>query len=136
MTYVARTSAETNERLQEEDIQEFNAQLTSYADRGTNGYYYNSVTGKGQDSISVQEFATLYNTIREWNSNNPSDTITFSITPKPNISICPSNRNINTYLANGTKTAEELFAEYFGGDTTQYYFTLQSSGIRYNNKTR
>ena len=75
MTYVATTSAETNERLKEEKIQEFNVQFISYADRGKEGYYYNPLTGKGENSISIQEFATLYNTINEWNLNNPSEII-------------------------------------------------------------
>lgn len=137
MSYVATTSAQTNERLKEEEIQEFNVQFTSYADRGKDGYYYNPLKGKGENSISIQEFATLYNTIREWNLNNPSDKITFDIGSKTgSIRNVSGKPKLSDYLSSGVKTAEELFTEYFEGDIQRYYLTFQSSDITYNGTNR
>lgn len=137
MSYVAATSAQTDERMKEEKIQEFNVQFTSYADRGEDGYYYDSLTGKGKDSISIQEFATLYNTIKEWNLNNPSEIITLDIGfTTGSIRNIYGKPKLTDYLASGNKTAEDLFTEYFEGDILRYYFTFQSSGIEYNRTNR
>ncbi len=137
MTYVATTSARTNERIKEEEILEFNTQFTSYADRGKDGYYYEPLTGKGENSISIQEFATLYNTIREWNVNNPSITIAYDIGVKTgSIRNIYGKPRLTDYLANGAKTAEQLFTEYFEGDILRYYFTLQSTDIEYYRTNR
>ena len=142
MSYVATTSSEVNERMQQEEIQEFNAQFLGYADRGIDGFGYkivnpsNPSSNPGYNGISVQEFATIYNTKKEWNINNPTETIKLTIGSKPGSILTVNAQNINNYIANDSKTAEDLFTVFFRGDTTKYYFTFQSTNLEYDRRNR
>ena len=142
MSYVAKTSSEVNERMQQEEIQEFNAQFLGYADRGIDGFGYRNVnpanpaSNPGYNGISVQEFATIYNTKKEWNINNPAEAIKLVIGSKPGSTLNVNSQNINSYISDESKTAEDLFTVFFKGDTTKYYFTFQSTNLEYDRQNR
>ncbi len=137
MSYVARTSAKVNEQVKQEDIQEFNAQFSGFADSGQDGYYYDPLNPKTLNSISVQDFATMYNLTKTWNIQNPSDKIQIELkSDKGAMASIGSKTTLRNYIAGYTKTAEEILADYFDGTPEKYYFTFASEEITYNELDR
>lgn len=81
MSYVGSASDNINSRLKQTQIDEFNAQITVYASK-QEGYL------GLQNTISVQEFVTLCNFIRNWNENNPSDRVTINMEHNRIMELC------------------------------------------------
>lgn len=90
----------------------------------------------GQTGITIQEFATIYNLIAEWNKNNPSDAIKLDI------------KTSNVTDINVTNTLKQLLSQIkidyekdiipveklLNIDNQEnYFFEFKSSGITYNN---
>lgn len=114
-----------NDEVKKSEISEFNSQFESYADR--------------KSGISLQDFATIYNLIDEWNKNNVSDAIELSIKTK-NVKDTSITRMI-AQLANQIKkdyTKDKIPVESIleidnkENLETTYYFEFKSSGIKYN----
>jgi len=89
-----------------------------------------------KNGISLQDFATIYNLILEWNRTMPSDTIELRIVP---VGITDTNvTNIKKALEaqlkkdyNKEKVLVERLLEIDNPES--YYFEFKSSGIGYNN---
>ncbi len=114
---------EVDETVKEKQIREFNAQFIGFADREV-GF------AEKKYGISVQEFVRLYNLVKNWNEQNPSDIITIKfagnhdgLTSLKGI----SSENINSYIRNFDKTGEEILADYFKGNTLDYYIEFKST---------
>lgn len=86
--------------------------------------------------MSLQDFATIYNLIEEWNGNNISDAIALSI-KTANVKDADV-RKVVTQLAiqlkkdyDKDKIPVESLLEIDNSEAT-YYFEFKSSGIKYN----
>lgn len=129
MNYVGRMSEQVNDNMKAEKIQEFNAKFTGYADRGEFGY-----AGK-QDAISVQEFTKLYNLVKDWNTNNESDQIKIIFRSNNDgiLNIKENINDINSYIKAFKPTSEQILADYFKGNTLDYYIEFKSDETKYEN---
>lgn len=123
-------SGTVSDNMNEQKIQEFNAQFLGFADREM-GY-----AGK-KDAISVQEFVKLYNLIKNWNQNNPSDIIKIKFATNGGaITTAEKPEDIRSYLKDFKPTSEEILSYYFKDDrepdpnlrnkSEQYYFEFKS----------
>lgn len=139
MNYVGRMSEQVNDNMKAEKIQEFNAKITGYADRGEYGYL------GYQDAISVQEFVKIYNLIKNWNQNNESDIIEIKFaTNGENVrTTAEKSDDIRLYLKDFKPTSEEILSYYFRNErepdpklrnkSEQYYFEFRSNETEYEN---
>lgn len=92
-----------------------------------------------KNGISLQEFATIYNLIDEWNKNNVSDSIELKIDTSK-VKDTNTTRKV-TQLTNQLKkdyTKDKIQVESIleidnkENLETTYYFEFKSSGIKYN----
>lgn len=131
LSYMGTMSGTVTDNMEEQKIQEFNAQFLGFADRGDFGY-----AGK-KDAISVQEFVKLYNLIKNWNEKNPSDMIKIKFaTNNEAITIAEKPVDIRSYLKEFKPTSEEILSYYFKDEresnpnlrnkSEQYYFEFKS----------
>ena len=104
-----------NDELQEVDMDEFNEQYERYSDRKI-GYLGEP------NAISIQEFATILNSIREWNEYTDTDQITLNV-------IQHTSLNIKPYLKDSSLPLEKLLSEIV--EPEKYYFTFEGNNIKY-----
>lgn len=127
MTYVANASGRVNNELKQKEILEFNSQFEGYANKKPG--YLNI-----DNAISIKEFASLCNLVREWNNNNPSDQVEINTKTRDGI-------NLEKYTKSGSKEElETLITELNKGLTYNdklkvYYFTFKAENITYSNQT-
>ena len=104
-----------NDELEKVDMEEFNEQFERYSDRRI-GYLGEP------NAISMQEFATILNSTREWNEYTDTDKITINV-------IQHTSLNIRPYLKDSTLPIEKLLSEIT--EPEKYYFTFKSENIKY-----
>ena len=130
-------SGTVTDNMEEQKIQEFNAQFLGFADR-ENGY------AGIKNAISVQEFVKLYNLIKNWNENNPSDTIEIEYaTNNGGLSNAETFQSISDYLGEFKPTSEDILSNYFidkrepnpslRNKLEQYYFEFKSIEAKTDN---
>lgn len=124
MSYVANSSEEINENLKRKEMAEFNAQFEVYANKEP-GYL------EIKNAISVQEFATLCNLVRQWNSENLSDIIELIVNSGP------EKNKIQEYAKQNSREALEDLFEYLNcrGGMQNYYFLLEATDMGYSDET-
>lgn len=116
-TIMSNASNNINNSIKQAEILQFNAQFEGYANKNP--------------GISLQDFATIYNFIAEWNRNNPSDIIKLNLNP--------GTTGENAALKDIEKQVKNSKNEYKIEkllqikDAELYYFEFESSDIGYNN---
>lgn len=104
-----------NEDVEKVNMAEFNEQYERYSDIRI-GYL------GMPNAISMQEFATILNSIREWNEYTDTDQITLNV-------IEHTSLNIKPYLKDSSLPLEKLLSEIT--EPEKYYFTFESKNIKY-----
>ena len=114
MSYISDTTARVDQTVRQEEIDEFNAQFTGYADR--------------EEGIQPQVFADLYNLIEDWNKRNPYDKVFIEV--------------LERYLNNTPNlTMEQFLSEYFvnasgKNEIEKYYFNFKAEEFGYDQDGR
>lgn len=80
-----------------------------------------------KNAISMQEFITICNLIRDWNQRIPADMVKINVIERVPV-------NIKMYLQDTSKPLEELLTNLENQEL--YYLTFQSKDIVYNNTGR
>ena len=129
MTYIRGISSDVNDNMKQKDILEFNAQFEQYANRKDKANIYE------ENAISIQDFATLCNLVRDWNRRNLSDIIEINVNQKAGVST-----NIKKYLPNpkNPEEAEAKIEEFIANlvNAEKYYFIFKADNIKYENHGR
>ena len=113
--YIPGVSHSMNEELNKSQMQEFNAKYEGYADRS---YGYMGL----RNAISMQEFITILNSIREWNAGTDNEKINLRVINHTRI-------NIDVYINNPNMQLEKLLSE--TENPERYYFTFKTEDIQY-----
>jgi len=125
MTYVANVSGGINAELKQKEILEFNSRFEGYANK-EKGYL------DIKNAISLQEFASICNMVRQWNSGNPSDKVEITIDNGRHKELLRKYAN-----SDSKEPLEDLFTKInkeYGG-IENYYFEFTSQNIHYRNET-
>lgn len=110
-TYLSNVSENIKNSMKQDEILAFNSQFETYADR--------------KDGISLQDFATIYHFIEDWNQRQVGDSVKLNIIEKAGVSIKSS-------LINEKKPLEQILTKL---ETPElYYFELTSQDLNYSEK--
>lgn len=121
VSYIGSVSSETSNTINKHKITEFNAQFEGYANR--------------EEGLSVQEFATLYNLVKNWNKNNESDIIEIKFgTNAGGITSVPGSGDIRNYLKDDKHTMEDLLSVFFKNKQEEYYFEFTTADMKHDNE--
>ena len=78
-----------------------------------------------KSAISLQEFVTICNQVRDWNERMPSDKIKIEVIER-------TVTNIKQYLQNTSKPLEQFITSLDNPEL--YYLTFETKDIEYNKK--
>lgn len=129
LTYISGVFGTVNEDVKLKDIREFNAQFEAYANK-QRGYVENK-----ENTISMQEFASIYNLVQDWNNTYPSDKIVVTIDVVGTIP--PNTIKDGKLNSKYQDNLESLFTELNkNGGLENYYFEFKITHNNYNNERK
>lgn len=109
--YFSNVSENIKNSMKQEDIFAFNSQFETYADR--------------KEGVSLQEFASIYYFIEDWNQRQEGDSVKLNIVEKAGVSIKSS-------LLKEKKPLEQVLTSLENPEN--YYFELTSQDMKYSEK--
>lgn len=128
LTYISGVFGTVNDDIKLKDIREFNAQFEGYANREEG---YQNI----KNAISVQEFASIYNLVQDWNKTYPSDKIKVSIntvgTMPPNTI---KNGDLNPEYQNNLENLFTVLNQ--NGGLKNFYFEFKITHENYNDERK
>lgn len=133
LTYISGVFGTVNEDLKLKDIREFNTQFEAYANKEIG--YANIGDTNIKNTISMQEFASIYNLVQDWNNTYPSDKIDVTIEV---VGTMPPNTIKNGKLHPDYKNnLEKLFTNLDqNGGLENYYFEFIITHDNYNEERK